>query len=119
MSTTTQYGKKKNWWVQIGAVSILVIAGLLILLKASRPTVKIATNELVVYCAAGIRLPVEEAAQGYTRAYGLPIRLEYASSGDLESRLKLEAKYYTGIKSNKLETQSFFAISAGLTFYIY
>ena len=33
--------------------------------------------------------------------------------------LKIEAKYYTGIKTSKLETQSFFAISTGLVFFIY
>lgn len=32
---------------------------------------------------------------------------------------KLEAKYYTGIKTSKLDTQSFFAISAGLAILIY
>ncbi len=36
-----------------------------------------------------------------------------------QTDLKLEAKYYTGIKTSKLDTQSFFAISAGLAFYIY
>jgi len=109
MSTTPQYGKKKNWWVQIGACSIGVIAVLLLLLKASRPTVKIGTNELVVYCAAGMRLPVEQAAQGYTLQYGLPIRLEYASSGDLESRLKLEAKYGRSRADLYIPANDFFA----------
>lgn len=37
----------------------------------------------------------------------------------VNSSIKLEAKYYTGIKTSKLETQSFFAISTGLVFFIY
>jgi opacity protein-like surface antigen len=37
----------------------------------------------------------------------------------VSTSLKLEAKYYTGIKTSKLDTQSFFAISTGLVFLIY
>ncbi|NQV33525.1 MAG: substrate-binding domain-containing protein, partial [Phycisphaeraceae bacterium] len=119
MSTTAQYGMKKNWWVQIGVISIGVIVVLLVLLKVSRPTVKIGTNELVVYCAAGIRLPVEEAAQSYTQEYGLPVRLECASSGDLESRLKLEAKYGTPRADLYIPANDVFAqrtLAEGLTY---
>lgn len=35
------------------------------------------------------------------------------------SSVKLEAKYYMGIGGSKLETQSFFAISAGMVFLIF
>ena len=45
------------------------------------------------------------------------IGLIYDLGGNAD--LKLEAKYYTGIKTSKLETQSFFAISTGLVFFIY
>ena len=78
--------RKKNWWVHIGIVSILVIAVLLLLLKSLRPKVSVTGDELVVYCAAGIRLPVADAADAYTQEFGLPVRLEYGSSGDLEKR---------------------------------
>jgi ABC-type molybdate transport system substrate-binding protein len=38
---------------------------------------------LVVYCAAGLRPPVEEAARRYQEAYGVEVQLRYDSSGKL------------------------------------
>ncbi len=46
-------------------------------------------NPLYVYCAAGIKPPVEEVAREYTNQYKIPIRLEYGGSGTLLSKLRL------------------------------
>ena len=43
---------------------------------------------LVVYCAAGLRLPVESAAKTYETAYGVRIQLQYGGSGTLLSNLR-------------------------------
>ena len=118
MSAEQSFIRKRNWWVHIGAVSILVIAVLLLLLKGVRPKVSVTGDELVVYCAAGIRLPVADAAQAYTQEFGLPIRLEYGSSGDLEKRLELEAKYGKPKAHLYIPANDFFAqktAAAGLT----
>jgi molybdate transport system substrate-binding protein len=45
---------------------------------------------LVVYCAAGMRMPVEEAARLFEKEYGVEVRLDYGSSGELEGKLELE-----------------------------
>ena len=45
---------------------------------------------LTVYCAAGIRKPVEKAAAMYEHEYGVKIRLDYGSSGELEGKLKFD-----------------------------
>lgn len=47
-------------------------------------------TELVIYCAAGIRKPVEEAAKLFEKEYDIEIRLDYGSSGELEGKLELE-----------------------------
>jgi ABC-type molybdate transport system substrate-binding protein len=44
---------------------------------------------LLVYCAAGIRPPVEKVAQRYTEEYGVEIRLTHNSSGGLLNSIKL------------------------------
>ncbi len=43
---------------------------------------------LLVFCAAGIRQPVEAAAQAYEKEYGIPIHLQYGGTGTLLSSLK-------------------------------
>jgi molybdate transport system substrate-binding protein len=118
MSAERSYVGKKNRWVHIGLASILVIAVLLLLLKSVRPKVSVTEDEIVVYCAAGIRLPVEDAANAYIKEYGLPIRLEYESSGGLEKRLQLEAKYGKPKAHLYIPANDFFAqktAAAGLT----
>lgn len=47
-------------------------------------------GDLVVYCAAGIRLPVEAAAAAYEKEFGVRITLDYDSSGALEGKLQLD-----------------------------
>ena len=44
----------------------------------------------MVYCAAGIRLPVEAAAKQYEEEFGRPIQIDYGSSGELEGRLEID-----------------------------
>ena len=96
MSEHRSYQTKKNWWVHFGWLSLLVIAVLLFALLSVRrgAGLRFARNEkeLVVYCAAGMRLPVQEAAKSYTEKYDQPIRLEYRSSGHLEILIREEAK---------------------------
>ena len=44
---------------------------------------------LLVYCASGLRAPVEWAARKYEQEYGVPVRLQYGSSGGLESTIEV------------------------------
>ena len=41
------------------------------------------TSELIVYCAAGMRVPMELIANQYENTYGVKIRLQFAGSGTL------------------------------------
>jgi molybdate transport system substrate-binding protein len=70
--------------ILIGAVATALVAGAL-LLKSTAPDP--GTRSIRVFVAAGIRLPVEEAAAAFTRDSGVRVLLEYGGSGDLESRL--------------------------------
>ncbi|HJN89971.1 MAG TPA: substrate-binding domain-containing protein [Verrucomicrobiota bacterium] len=45
---------------------------------------------LVVYCAAGVKKAVEEAAGRFEQEIGAKVSLEYASSGVLANRLKID-----------------------------
>ena len=50
-------------------------------------------DALVVYCAAGVKPPVEAIAREFEKEpFGVPIRLHYDSSGALETKIELHAK---------------------------
>jgi ABC-type molybdate transport system substrate-binding protein len=46
------------------------------------------TRLLEVYCAAGIRPPIEDLARRYRSAYGVEVRLQYGNSGGLISSIE-------------------------------
>lgn len=47
---------------------------------------------LMIFCAAGIRLPVEEVAKKYEIEFGRKVQIDYGSSGELEGRLEIERR---------------------------
>ena len=46
-------------------------------------------KRLVVYCAAGLRVPVELIAEEYEEQYGVAIELQYCGSGELLNQLEI------------------------------
>ncbi len=72
----------------VGCLLILSV-GLFILIEGCGDDTS-AKPTLTVYCAAGVRKPVEKAAAMYEQEYGVKIRLDYGSSGELEGKLKID-----------------------------
>lgn len=67
-----------------------VLLTALALLAAHLPAAHAAKKEpLLVYCAAGVKRPVEAAAQAYEKEFGIPVQLQYAGSGTLLSSLRV------------------------------
>ena len=88
-----QYGKRSKWPIAAG-FSLVLIALLFMSMKAiSQRSAVISKDELVIYCAAGIKLPIMEITKAYTEQFGTPVRLELGSSGELEAKLLKDAKY--------------------------
>ena len=82
------YGQKSKWPL-LAFISLVLIAGLIFLMtKMSSKTAELSKDELVIYCAAGIKLPILEITNSYTKEFGIPIRLEFGSSGELEAKLQ-------------------------------
>ncbi len=73
------------WFSLLFAV---LIAGGLYWISTPRHA-SVSTEPLVVYCAAGLKTPVEETARQYEQEYGVPIRLEYGGSGTLLSKMRV------------------------------
>ncbi len=76
--------------------SVAILAGLVGLL-AWNPENRFARDEqvaepLVVYCAAGVRAPVEAVAKEYEAAYGVPVRLQYGGSQTLLAGIEVSRR---------------------------
>jgi molybdate transport system substrate-binding protein len=73
--------------------SLAVAAGLIaLLLWESRTPQQAATagrKPLLVFCAAGLKLPVEAAARDYEETFGVQVQLQYGGSGTLLSDLRV------------------------------
>lgn len=69
---------------------LLVVALSILLLRSGNDPIGSSAETLNVYCAAGLRLPVVEATARFEEEVGIPVRLEYGSSGELEGKIRLE-----------------------------
>ncbi|MBW7996936.1 MAG: molybdate ABC transporter substrate-binding protein [Candidatus Glassbacteria bacterium] len=80
-----------NTFWKIFGISLFIVAGCAALLfwKQEDKTSGPGAGELVLYCAAGIKLPVAEAAARYERTYGVRVQLQYGGSGTLLSNLAI------------------------------
>ncbi|MCA9409795.1 MAG: molybdate ABC transporter substrate-binding protein [Candidatus Omnitrophica bacterium] len=80
--------------ILISAIAMLGVLGFVLfnLGKQSMPVTQGAKDEnskqsLFLYCAAGIRPPVEEVAAQYEKEYGTPIQIQYGGSNTLLSQI--------------------------------
>lgn len=72
----------------IVAASLIVVIVLIVLLLPRRPHAA-SGQPLLVFCAAGIKAPVEAIAQAYAKESGANIQLQYGGSGTLLSNLRV------------------------------
>ena len=78
----------------IAATVILVAALVLMLMPHRQPAVppKSANGpkqSLLVYCAAGIKAPIEAIARAYEKEYGVEVQLQYGGSGTLLGNIRV------------------------------
>jgi len=69
-----------------------IIVGALCLalfIRSGRGTSAAPGPSLLVYCAAGAKPPVEEAARRYMQEYGVTVQLQYGGSGTLLSNIQV------------------------------
>ena len=72
--------------------SLIVLFSLLLLLmrKPHLGSIKQdGESELFVYCAAGMRVPVENVAAKYQEEFGVSVRLQYGGSNSLLSQIEV------------------------------
>ncbi|MCG8584124.1 MAG: substrate-binding domain-containing protein [Pirellulales bacterium] len=110
MSDSFQYGRGGSRWTIVAVASIGIVAVLFVVLRQfSKPPAIETGEELIIYCASGIRKPVEELAKTYTKKFGTPIRIEHDSSGGLEGKLMLDEKHAKARADLYIPADAFFA----------
>lgn len=82
-------GRVNLLWILLSG-GLVLICLLIYLMKMGAP----ARNEngvtLVVYAAAGMRVPVEEIAQRYESEYGVTLEIQYSGSNSLLNQLQID-----------------------------
>lgn len=80
-----------NWnWKLLALASLLFLLFLLAFLHQTIIKPSVSQPSLTIYCAAALRKPIEASAKLYQQTHHLNIRLNYGSSGELQSKLVLE-----------------------------
>ncbi|MEQ8787684.1 MAG: molybdate ABC transporter substrate-binding protein [Pirellulaceae bacterium] len=81
-----RFGRVNLVWVLLGGGALAVV-GLLLILNTGGSDSNDSSKPLVMYCAAGLRVPVEMAAREYEKEYGTPIDLQFGGSNTLLSQI--------------------------------
>jgi molybdenum ABC transporter molybdate-binding protein len=76
-------------WSAATLTAIVALAALAMRLARPSPDSGGSAPHLVVYCAAGLRVPVEKTAEEYRQRYGVAIQLQYGGSDTLLNQIKL------------------------------
>tara|TARA_R110002072_G_scaffold287242_2_gene452712 strand:- start:43877 stop:45511 length:1635 start_codon:yes stop_codon:yes gene_type:complete len=76
------------WALLAGGIAVVGVSALL--LSKGGPGHAPEGQTLVMFCAAGIRVPVEEVATEYEEKYGVHIELQYGGSQTLLSQIKVD-----------------------------
>lgn len=75
------------WLVFLGSAVLLVFLLTLLTWHAPQPAGK--QSPLLVYCAAGVKAPVESVAREYEKLFGVPIELQYGGSQTLLASIEI------------------------------
>lgn len=89
----TRFGRVNALWaLMAGGIAVVGVSAFL--LSSGGPGQAPEGQTLVMHCAAGIRVPVEEVAAEYEEKYGVHIELQYGGSNTLLTQIQVD-KYST------------------------
>ncbi len=73
----------------LGSLAAFALLAGLLYWNQKRPAAIAAVRPLLVYCAAGLKVPVEAAAHDYEQEFGIPVQLQFGGSGTLLNNFKI------------------------------
>jgi molybdate transport system substrate-binding protein len=77
------------WRSFLGSVLLLAVLIGLLYWQAHRWGPSVSSKPLVVYCAAGLKMPVEAVAKQYEKEYGVAVQLQYGGSQTLLANIEV------------------------------
>jgi molybdenum ABC transporter molybdate-binding protein len=84
---------RASFWVlaAFGSLAMMAVLAVLLFGLARNPQGNTVVNRkpLLLFCAAGLKPPVEALARRYERAYGIPVQIQYGGSGTLMSNIRV------------------------------
>jgi molybdate transport system substrate-binding protein len=87
-TSCSRSGRVNSLWIfLLGAVGLIVV--LVLLLRQGSPQPEPGKKYLILYCAAGMRVPVEEISSAYEEQYQVHIEIQYAGSNSLLNQLQV------------------------------
>ncbi len=78
-----------TWLLLLASIVIVALLCGALYLQQRRPAAQAGTAPLIVYCAAGLKAPIEAAARAYEQETGAAIQLQYGGSGTLLSNIRV------------------------------
>lgn len=76
-------------WLAVLSSVVLVAALAILLMRTSSVKMSRPEGGLLVFCAAGIKPPVETTAKEYEAEYRIPVQLQYGGSGTILNNLRI------------------------------
>lgn len=74
-------------WLLGSGLAVVGLVLLLVLGRPGRPGPTTETKPLVLFCAAGLKPPVEAVAKAYEQEFGISVQVQYGGSGTLLANL--------------------------------
>jgi molybdate transport system substrate-binding protein len=76
----------------LGSIGLLLGLSLLLFVKPAGKATATRREALLVYCAAGLKAPVEAIARKYQEEFGTEVQLQFGGSGTLLNNLKVSQR---------------------------
>lgn len=85
---------KATFGRRVVGLSVIAVLGLsaLLIYKPVRGKQEARNPELMFFCAAGVKPPVEAAAKRFEKEYGVKVQLQYGGSGTLLSNIEVSKR---------------------------
>tara|TARA_Y100001968_G_scaffold331422_1_gene386049 strand:- start:572 stop:2164 length:1593 start_codon:yes stop_codon:yes gene_type:complete len=87
----SKYEPKRSFWRNGITLSLVGIVVLMALIKVMTTLKVPSPGDLNVYCAAGLRKPIMDAATAFEEEFNVDVKFDFASSGGMEAKLELDA----------------------------
>src|SRR5205085_11681905 len=90
VSVVTSARINPAWLAFLGSAALLAFLLALLIWHPGQPSA--GKSPLIVYCAAGVKTPVETVAREYEKTDGAPIQLQYGGSQTLLASLEISRR---------------------------